>query len=65
MMGGAQVSRISYSHSSAQIDRKVAELRRLSLDEIASEILDREIELEECAGKLDAALERLADQVQS
>ena len=55
------MTRTSYSHSSSQIDRKVAELRHLSLDEIASEMLDRDIELEECAGKLDDALERLAE----
>jgi hypothetical protein len=46
------------THSSNVINSKVAELRNLTIDEIACAILTLEIELDECGGKLQDAEER-------
>lgn len=49
------------THSPNVINSKVAELRNLTIDEIAAAILTLEIELDECGGKLQDAEERLID----
>lgn len=51
-------------HSTQVINSKVAELRNLTIDEIAAAILTLEIELDECGGKLQSAEERLFEEEQ-
>lgn len=49
------------THSWRTIEEKVAELRNLTFDEVAKAILDLEVQLEECVGKLSDAEDRLED----
>lgn len=50
---------MAYTHSWRDLDAKRTELHDLTINEIAERILDLEVELEECGGKLNDTEERL------